>query len=145
MRAVEDVIEMPAGSRADFFVELATGSLLRIEDCRPRGPSPAVLEISIFGEFDVEPETRSWDCTGEPLTLPLDGREGLTRLRLTTRPENDDGEPMGLSLFRPQILSPRMKQSPEDRSKTAGLQPRNPPPNVIIYLVDALRSDRLWV
>jgi len=145
IRAAEDVIEMPAGSRVDFFVELAAGSLLRIEDCRPQGTSPAVLEISILGEFEVETETRSWDCSGEARTLPLENREGLTRLRLTARPENDDGEPMGLSLHRPQILSPQLEQTPEDRSKAAGIQPRKSPPNVIIYLVDALRSDRLGV
>jgi len=145
MRAEIDVVEMPAGSRADFFFELAAGSLLRIEDCRPRGPNPAVLEISIIGEFDTESETRLWDCSGEPRTLPLDSGEGLTRLRLTVRPEKDDGKPMGLSLHRPQILSPQLKQPPKDRSEETGLQPRNPPPNVIIYLVDALRSDRLGV
>lgn len=146
MRSNDGVVEMPAGSLADHFVELAPGSLLQIEDCRPQGAGPSVLEVSILGEFETEPETSSWGCSGGGHTLPLGDREGLSRLRLTTRPKRSGGAPQGLRLVRPRILSPQGPQSVGNRPESVDTRPRKTAkPNVIIYLVDALRADRLGI
>ncbi len=145
MRRAADVCEIPAGARIDSFIELPPGSLLQIEQCDSLGEAPAELEVSILGESATETEVASWSCTGGAITHRLGDRGGLTRIRLTTRPTADSG-PAGVRLYRPRILS----RDPVPAAESDGRPGAEPAlgesrPNVIIYLVDALRSDRLGV
>jgi arylsulfatase A-like enzyme len=144
VQTMDGTIVMPAGTRADHFLDLTPGSLLTIEDCEPMGETPSLLEISVRGELDAEPETTTLACDGGPLILPLETREGLTRIRLTTRPRDDVGIPTGIRIHGSRVLSPQLRAQNEQLHQTEG-EPRSSRPNVIIYLVDALRADRLGV
>ena len=138
-------VVMPAGSRADHFPDLAHGSLLTIESCEPVGESPALLEVSILGEFAAEPESFSLDCDGSAIEIPLADRHGLTRIRFVSNPRIDGDSPSGIRLQHPRILAPRTETAAVVETPDTEGEWRTPRPNVIIYLVDALRSDRLGV
>jgi arylsulfatase A-like enzyme len=144
MRAVDGMVVMPAGASADHFTELGRDSVLAIESCDSMGETPSILEISVLGEFDVEPESWSTKCVGGSVEIGLAERRGLTRFRFATRPQDDNGPPAGIRLRRPRILSPRSAAA-VDVSPVAERERPTARPNVIIYLVDALRSDRLGV
>jgi len=144
MRADDGMVTMPAGSRVDHFPELRQGSLLTIESCESVGESPSVLEVSVLGEFEAEPESLSIDCDGGAVEIPLTNRHGLTRIRFVSHPRNDIGTPSGIRLQRPRILSPRIDAEVAESPVVEG-ERRTTHPNVIIYLVDALRSDRVGV
>jgi arylsulfatase A-like enzyme len=142
---VEDgVVLMPAGSRAEHFPDLRLGSTLTIESCESVGESPSVLEVSVLGEFDAEPEFFSTDCDGREVEIPLTNRHGLSRIGFAAYPQDDVGIPSGIRLHHPRIDSPRAEAAVIEATvvPTSGQAER---PNVIIYLVDALRSDRLGV
>ncbi len=145
LRVEEGVVEMPAGSVVDHFVELASGSVLEIEKCQSQGPTPAVLEVSILAESEADAKTEALSCSDKRVVFPLGDREGLNRLRLAARPKHADDPPTGLRLVRPRILSPQVKPSAEEEPVPAGVPQPRTQPNVVIYLVDALRSDRLGV
>ena len=144
MRTDEREVFMPAGSRAEFFPDLRQGSLLTIDSCESVGESPSILEVSVLGEFDAEPESISTNCEGEGIEIPLTNRHGLTRIRFVAHPRDDLGKPTGISLRRPRILSTIAEAAANDPPVTED-QRRTEPPNVLIYLVDALRSDRIGV
>jgi len=144
MRADDRLVVMPAGSRADHFPNLRKGSVLAIESCEPAGESPSVLEISILGEFAEEPESYLRDCDGGAIVLPLSNQHGLSRIRFVTRPKNDTTAPSGVRMQNPRMLSPR-SDAVVTETRVTKPEERMPRPNVIIYLVDALRSDRLGV
>ncbi len=104
------------------------------------------LEVSILGEVILEPEIGFVECSGEPIDAP-------TRRPRGTDPDPVD-DPADKGCRRP---DGDPTAPPADRLATTGPGARdriNPapnskrdesPPNVIIYLVDALRSDRLGV
>ena len=143
-RAGQECI-MPAGARVDAFLDLLPDSMLTIETCESIGGASTDLEVSILGESSLEPEVVLWKCSGEPIAHRLGARAGLTRIRLTTRPASDVAAPAGVRLLRPRIVSPQPVQAPEQDQPGAETETVESPPNVIIYLVDALRSDRLGV
>jgi arylsulfatase A-like enzyme len=144
MRADDGVVVMPAGSRADHFPILRQASLLTIESCEPVGESLSVLEVSILDEVASEPESFLFNCDGGAVEIPLNNRHGLTRIRFVSRPKTDLGTPSGILLQRPGIFSPHTDEAVAEPRVIEG-ERRTTPPNVIIYLVDALRSDRLGV
>jgi len=144
MRADEGEVVMPAGSRADFFPDLRGESLLAIESCESMGESPSILEISVLGESDGEPESFSADCDGDSFEISLAKQTGLTRIRFATRPQDGFSTPMGIRLRRPRVLSPPAERT-EEAPVVVDDERRVERPNVVIYLVDALRSDRLGV
>jgi len=145
LRRSPGAIELPAGAWVDAFLDLAPDSIVRIDGCEPLGDTPVELEISILGDAASEPEVVTESCTGRPLTNRLGGRSGLTRVRLSPRPTHADGTPVGVRLRSPRILAPEptpvLRETPIDTASSG----RSQRPNVIIYLVDALRSDRLGI
>lgn len=141
-------VTMPAGARADLFVELAAGSELRIDGCSPLGPSAATIELTVETD-DGPPASDGMACTGPGAVFNLGRREGLTRLRLEARPVDPDAAPSGVVVTGARILSP---PGTESRSAAGtgtpareGAAAQGARPNVIVYLVDALRADRLGV
>ena len=145
VQTTTEVVEMPVGARSDHFLELDPGSILTIESCESTGSTPALLEVTFLTESDTDLETISWNCTGGSSTFELGPRQGLTRIRLTSRPKSDVGSMTGIRLHRPRILSPQQSREDKQPLVNNNAEPRKLRPNVIIYLVDALRSDRLGV
>jgi len=147
MEITAESVFMPAGSATDHFVDLALGSTLRIEACESVGEAPNLLRLSILAEENREESTDRFLCTGDSIEVALGDRKGLVRIRFSTRPESTTDTPTGIRLRGPVIHSPaplRPTHPDEPHSLEAGssLERR---PNVIIYLVDALRADRLGV
>jgi arylsulfatase A-like enzyme len=141
----QEEIHLPAGSQTDLFFELTGGGRIEIENCLMASDGGAVVEVSVLGEAEDEAEIAVWTCPGGPRTLELGSREGLTRLRLATRPTDDTASPTGIILRRPMILTAPREDVPEAPLSVAADPPKAHRPNVIIYLVDALRADRLGV
>jgi arylsulfatase A-like enzyme len=140
----QGTVFMPAGSITDHFIDLAPGSTMRIDACESAGEAPNVLSISILTDGDPEEATHTHRCSGEAVKLSLEDRSGLSRLRFSTHPDASADAPTGVRLRGPVIIAPPPAQGPEeDRPLVSAAQPRGRRPNVIIYLVDALRADRL--
>jgi arylsulfatase len=138
-------LHLPAGSRTDFFIDAVVGTELRITRCESTTATPSILEVSVRREGEAGEAISSVGCPEEGITVPFAAGAGLTRLRLTNRPAEPDDPPAGVRLHRPVIVAPRsrtIEAAPTPQPEAAAIDPR---PNVIIYLVDALRSDRLGV
>lgn len=143
VEAVPGTLTLPAGARVDHFVELAAGSELRIDSCETVGEASSLLEVSVLGENHPE-QASTMRCSGGGLVISLGAREGLTRIRLATRPDDADGPPEGIRIHGPRVLSPQVTlPSSEPALQSVPHPETSDRPNVIIYLVDALRSDRL--
>jgi arylsulfatase A-like enzyme len=147
MTSAAGEVVMPAGSLADHFIELASGGVLRIESCESLGEGVNLLELTIQGADDGRESSRTVRCSGEPVEMAFEERSGLHRLRVENRPEDPaTGQPRGIRLRRAGVLEPAVGRSLAVAEPTAnGPEPRVSRPNVIIYLVDALRADRLGV
>jgi len=144
MEIMQGTVFMPAGSTADQFIDLTPGSSLRIDACESAGQATNVLSISILTDGDLEGTTHTQQCSGKAVKLSLEDRSGLSRLRFSTHPEASTDTPTGVRLRGPVILAPPAAQSPEEDIRVDNAaQPHGRRPNVIIYLVDALRADRL--
>ncbi len=137
-------VRLPAGARLERFVELSGVTRFAAHACRSTGAPPAVLSIELLGEDAAAAGTLSWTCEGKGVEHALGDWTGLTRVRLTVRPQNSDAVPHGVELELPRLLTGARGASPADHepAPTGAIHPR---PNVVIYLVDALRSDRLGV
>jgi arylsulfatase A-like enzyme len=145
LRRSTEAIELPAGARVDSFLDIPPDSTLRIDRCVSLGDTSVELEVSILGDGAVQPEVVSWTCSGGPYTHHLESRGGLKRIRLSTHPVSPDDAPTGIRLHNPRIVTPAPGPEVAEERLDAEPKRRGPPPNVIVYLVDALRSDRLGV
>jgi arylsulfatase A-like enzyme len=139
-------VVMPAGALADHFTDLGPGSVLRIDACESMSGVVHVLELSAVAADDGGSGfRRTVRCSGEPVDFSFEDSSGLHRLRFENRPDNPETEqPTGIRLRNPRIVEPIA-----DRRRVEAVPTRPAPelrisrPNVIIYLVDALRADRL--
>ncbi|MDH3255916.1 MAG: hypothetical protein OEM62_13050, partial [Acidobacteriota bacterium] len=131
---------IPLGNRLEYFVALPEGSRLRISRVRARGGVNGEFVVDIAEdlreplEIVISPD----DSIDEPL---LDGRSGVVRLALTAQPSALPEETQGFFLDEPLIVSPTSGatvSSPAER-------PSQRRPNVVVYLVDTLRTDALGV
>ncbi|MGD8439117.1 MAG: sulfatase [Holophagae bacterium] len=135
---------LPAGGRLDRFVELVGATRLASDACRTRGEPVLVFDVQLLGDDDPEADMRTVVCDGSAVDQDFGSRDGLTRLRLTVHPMNGRPAAAGIELVAPRLetgaaASDRRTGGP---TPVAALDPR---PNVVIYLVDALRADRLGV
>jgi len=146
MESTGGMVVMPAGAVTDHFVDLAPGSVLRIDACESVGEAVNLVSLSILDEEDEQETVHSFSCAKEPIEVGLRGHHGLTRVRFSSRPTSITETPTGIRLRSPVILSPSQPRPPvaeTPRSEQARSLERRP--NIIIYLVDALRADRLGV
>lgn len=135
-------LTMPAGSSVDYFPVLAPDSQLIFDACESMGEEPTGFEIEILGETDGQPEILEIPCNGEAARFSLRDRSGLSRLRLTSGP--DEIRVLGgriQTTFVPPVEGQPTSQPVSFSAEGPGTDASRP--NVIIYLVDALRSDRL--
>ena len=132
----DGLLTVPPGCRVDFFVELPRGSALLADDVA----AGAAAHLKLLRDDGVE----------ESLELPEAGPgrwllgpdAGLVRVRLAVPPTAPaTGAPAaGLRLAAPRIVAPAPvgKTSPPP-----SIVPRRGRPNIVIYMVDTLRADRL--
>jgi len=135
-------LTMPAGARMDVFPVLAPVSELVIDGCEPLGEGTTTVGFEIIGDADSQPEAFEIPCDGKPAAFPLGDRSGLSRLRMTSGSEPLDllgGRILSFSSSDPDHPPDEQTQTKSFKGNVAEVSR----PNVIIYLVDALRSDRL--
>lgn len=166
-------LEMPAGSRIDYFLELPAHSGLAIERLRSSaagGAPPARLEV------EIEPahgggRTRRFSldsATGRGAWVPFGNRtSSLARVSLNLldasdraagdgagrdsddpNAEADTATPPSLVLIAPEVLAPARSVDDDDPRSGANrrLAERLRPRNrfpVVVYLIDTLRADHL--
>ncbi len=134
-----DLLFLPAGSRVDYLLFAQPESTLRVEGVILRGTG-ARLEVLVETDRDGELELAVLRRPKEGLVVPL-RLKTQTPVRLSLRSLADDLEPgSGVILQRAALWAPtRERQKP----LTDVDEPRRRRPNVLIYLVDTLRADRL--
>ena len=156
---------VPAGSELAYYLELAPGSRLRLDGWSWRGAPAGRLQIELAAEGEDPVPVTALTGSGNRSTWPLPGEETrLVRLALRALPHGPgrdapaaaDAAPAGgVELTAPAVWSPR-PESAEERpqadvpttacasGRAAGcLSAGHGFPNIVLYLIDTLRSDRL--
>ncbi len=143
---------LPSGSEAAFYLEPAPGSRLLLEGWRWRGTPPGRLEIELQAEHQDGQRIGELEGSGEQAAFVLPGDEKrLVRLALRALPPPGTA-PGGIELRAPAVWSPRpaARVEPEPPPATPAVRPTagedNPDaavPNVVLYVIDTLRADRL--
>jgi arylsulfatase A-like enzyme len=144
VRVADGAVELPAGAWADHFVEAPPGAVLSVASCGPLATGTASVEISVFDDGDATERSTVAACDGSPLRAPLGDRNTLKKIRLSVLP-GDNQTPIGVRLVAPVVRAPGVGEPGADTAATAPPAPVEPRPNLVVYLVDALRSDRLGV
>jgi arylsulfatase len=120
---------VPGGQRADFDLRLPVGAALTAERIEFLEGGALEVWIQPVGGEARRIETLSRSEREPRVPLPV-GADRIVRLSLVSA----DSE---IVLVHPAVRGPE-RPPPADRSLRAGLQP-----NLVIYLVDTLRADRL--
>lgn len=140
-------IAVPFRHRLDYFYELRPGSRLQWQGIAPwRTEKAARAALVILVESDsgsalvARVDASSFAQPGEFL-LPITA-QGLARISfLALGDAGPTGEIAGLTLQHPRLLGVAEEEPPPPLdSRTADVRP-----NVVLYLVDTLRADRLGV
>lgn len=154
----DDVLMLPLGTRTDFFVELRPDS--RIEWTAAPGwnaASSSSMELYIEVETD-DGQRHTFVIRAPGLSEQHPGSQALPSVRTFARVsfvavrvsgDSGSGGALGMALHAPRLVGP-----PEPHEKTSFQQHTSgkpaPPitkhgkrPNIIVYLIDALRADHL--
>lgn len=135
----EDLLLLPAGAEADYLLFAGPESTLRADEVILRGAG-ARLEVYLETDNDGKREMASIGKSKQGLAVPL-RLKSRTAIRLSLRSVANDGESdSGVVLKQPALWAPTADRDLPPMS-VASPSPRRP--NVLIYLVDTLRSDRL--
>ncbi|MEN8163832.1 MAG: sulfatase, partial [Acidobacteriota bacterium] len=134
-------LRIGSGTRWQSFINLPAGSVLRMASLNGHGKTESTLVVSVLQDQGEEIEAAVLHPSQNPISIDLGVLEGLIRLRFEITSE-DPGATHCMDLMSPTILAPqaRSRVKAEFDPPPAPLPDR---PNVIIYLVDALRADRL--
>lgn len=130
VRAGRGSLFLPAGTAADFYLDLPGESELSLTGVSARGAAAAALTVAVQEEGKTEfLETIPAGARAVRLDLPGGGRH---LLRLALRAGKGD-----LLLGRPRVVSEARASPPASPNKARAR------PNVVVYLVDTLRADHL--
>ncbi len=132
-RGDRDAIFLPFGTEAVFHLDLPEASELVIAGLSSRGASSGSLSVS-YQEDGGEPRRKTLSAGTGSQTVELPGPR-VVRLTLRAEPQPARG---GLLVSRPRVTAPAGREA---ATRPAGKPARRP--NVIVYLVDTLRADRL--
>jgi len=150
-RADGDLLFLPWGSQVDSFALLPGGAVLAVERVGRRG-GEGTLQILLAWDGEAgtaggEEVLRTWKRGGAPWRLPLPGAGGPTRLSLRAVGEGEGG----IALTGARLLVPAPAPVPESSPAEglgaggSGARQAGVRPNILVYLVDTLRADRLGV
>lgn len=145
------LLHLPAGAQVDYFVELPAGSVLTVERVALAGPGR--LEATLMRDGGGEESLAEIDAAHRDLRVALGRQGGLARLRLHSVLPPDPGAPTSVTLVGAVIREPSAAgargepSGSESAAAASGPGPeREATPshsNVVLYLVDTLRADRL--
>jgi arylsulfatase A-like enzyme len=144
LNANSGFVTLPAGSHSDHFLNLGANGVVEILRCVPTAAGPMSLELSVLGEGEERERISAIPCSEEAASVRLDNRPGLTRVRFSVIPGGDGVGPGGVVLEAPVVRWRRQPaETPTVAPPASGGEFFLSRPNVVIYLVDALRADRL--
>ncbi|HSN54033.1 MAG TPA: sulfatase [Candidatus Sulfomarinibacteraceae bacterium] len=144
VRVSPGVVELPAGARADHFVEAPPGAVLSVASCEPLATGAASVEISVLDDGNATERSTVTACDGSPLRASLGELNTLKRIRLRVFPHGNRA-PVGVRLVAAQVRAPGVGEPVAESAPASPPTPVEPRPNLVVYLVDALRTDRLGV
>lgn len=131
---------LPLGARADYFFDLPAESRLRLSGLVFKGQGSAELVITALPDKGQEVEVARLRSPHFPEEFLLPPEAGLMRLRFSVIP-GTEGAAGRLRMEAPTIHAPHRVPTAKPSSSFPWRGPERP--NLIIYLVDALRADRL--
>lgn len=157
-RAAAETLELPLGSRVSYFQDIEPGDELVL------GAVEQGSGVALRVELETADGVQTWDPEptqpgGPPRrwALPVDGPR-LARLSLTARRAEASwwarlaswlGDGPKASTLLPLVLRPEAEvvgkgeSSRPDAPSAAGTSTGETPPDILIYLIDTLRADRL--
>lgn len=129
---------VPFGTEVAYYFKLPDAARLTVEKLSVRGDGRLQVLWQVDGEEDRELPL------GRTAELPGDGRAARLTLRAVGSPPGD-GSWSGARLARPTLRwRPPLPDRPAPRRRPSPVAAASePPPDVLVYLVDTLRADRL--
>ncbi len=134
-----ELLFIPYGTQVDWFLKLPPGGVLRADRWGFRGEAGGRLEVHIASDEGARRRLASLERAAElevPLELAPHEPVRLSLRAIATDPSRVAG---GALLARPTIWS----LPPARPAVAPDLTAPPPRPNIVMYLVDTLRSDRL--
>ncbi|HSL18691.1 MAG TPA: sulfatase [Methylomirabilota bacterium] len=144
VRVADGAVELPAGAWADHFVEPPPRSVLEVGRCELLGSGSAAVAVSVLDDGAGDAPTVVGRCDGAPFEVPLGDIKSLKKIRLHVVP-GDGGSATGVRLVAPLVRAPGVGEAVAETAATSPPAPVEPRPNLVVYLVDALRADHLGV
>ncbi|HYU34009.1 MAG TPA: sulfatase [Thermoanaerobaculia bacterium] len=130
---------LPFGTEAGYYFALEDGGTLSVQGVRGQGPAGGTLQLVAQEEGSPEKILDSLKAGSGPRSLELPGRGArLVHLALRAVPERQAATG-GFLLLGPGVRGIATAPAAE----STGTKDASPRPNVIIYLVDTLRADRV--
>jgi arylsulfatase A-like enzyme len=138
---------LTAGTQIDYFLDLREGSQLVLDEIEVDAEAEFRLVATFTSDGSEETELAVIDKNDRHVRLPLAG-SGLGRVRLSALADRHSRDPARAVLTRPSIQAPPLEATPVAAADGPSAPARapletGPRPNVLIYLVDTLRADRL--
>jgi arylsulfatase A-like enzyme len=137
-----DRLFLPFGSEVSYFVELRQGTHWVADRVALRAAGEGRLKVMAETDSGGLQELATFEGTAESVELDF-GDVGLAQVdkepvRVVFRSSGSSEDPgAGVVISRPRLAAPVLEQAKLE------LRPMERPPNVIFYLVDTLRVDRL--
>jgi arylsulfatase A-like enzyme len=130
-------LHLPFGTQVTYFVEVPAAGELAIRRVVEEGAQGGRLVVALQEEGKAAEEREP--AVGSPVRLELPG-SGRRLLRISLRAVGPTPEAGGGLL----VASPVVRgERPEEPGREARRRPWSGKPNIIVYLVDTLRADRL--
>ncbi len=140
------VLTIPIGSRVDYFFDLPRGAKLRLGETGIVGTGSAVVHVGLLEDLGKETELAALKAPFDQTEVVLRNHGGPARLRIEVLPDAAESA-RAVRMIAATIVASRTNSALHEKPG-AGERPGLPDalfdrPNVIVYLVDALRADRL--
>ncbi len=132
---------LPAGSEASYYVELSPGSRLFLDGWSWK-EATGRLDIEVRAEHQDPISVAGFEGSGKETSLALPA-EGIVRLTLRALPSPDAAPSGGVELLAPTVWMPRSESPTEPAPAVAEVTESPARPNIVLYLIDTLRADRL--
>ena len=127
---------LPSGRSVSFAFRLPRGCALAIDRLSRRDARGTSLSIELERDRRAKRELARLAPSSEPVRVDLPGASSIARLTLTAEPAEG-----GFALFDPVVECPEEPgPGPESGAATSASAQR---PNLVVYLIDTLRRDRL--
>ncbi len=135
---------VPYGTELSYFVKAPPESALRIEGWQRRGSDAAEESLVVLAEEDGMPArvlARFGGSEGPEELRLNEEQERLLKITLRALARGPSPEGAGVALRAPAIWAPAASEPASENAKTS--QPAGRRPNILIYMIDTLRADRL--